>query len=96
MADYATAFDTLASSDLWVEAAAVFGGFMAPTVVRNLASGVVPDAVDEPELYGLATVAGGQFLPAYQHEVTLGGGIYTVDKAAERFGLKSTVQGVGN
>jgi hypothetical protein len=53
------------------------------------------DAVDEPEAYGLAVMAGGQFAPAYENELSMGGGLYTADKAAERFGVKSTIVEAG-
>ncbi|MFC6730927.1 hypothetical protein ACFQFH_20075 [Halobaculum halobium] len=96
MADMAEAFDALASTELWESVAAIFAGFMAPTVLKNLTSGVAPDMVkDNPEVYGLAVAAGGQLSPMYSYEISIGGGLYTVDKAAERFDIKSTVQGVG-
>ncbi|MFC7069494.1 hypothetical protein [Halobaculum lipolyticum] len=96
MADMADAFDAIASFDMWEEVAAILAGFFAPTVLRNLTSGFVPDMVDEPETYGVAVAVGGQFSPMYSHEISIGGGLYTADKAAERFNIKSTVQGVGN
>lgn len=92
----AQAFDAVASFDMWEEVGVILGAFLAPTVLKNLTSGFVPDAVDEPEAYGLLVAAGGQFAPMYKHEISIGGGLYTADAAAERFGLKSTVQGVGN
>ena len=96
MADMAEAFDALASFDMWEEVAVILAAFFAPTVLRNLTSGFVPDAVDHLETYGIVVAAAGQFSPMYSHEITIGGGLYTADKAAERFNLKSTVQGVGN
>ncbi|WP_435062397.1 hypothetical protein [Halobaculum sp. EA56] len=95
MADMAEAFDALASFDMWEEVAVILAAFFAPTVLQNLVSGYVPDVVDKPEAYGIAVAAGGQLSPMYSHEISIGGGLYTADKAAERFNLKSTVQGVG-
>ena len=74
---------------------ALLAGFFAPTVLQNLAGGVVPNAVDKREAYGLAVVAGGQFSPKYSTELSLGGGVYTADAAAERFGVKSTIVNAG-
>jgi hypothetical protein len=90
------AFDQVLNFDMWEEVAAMLAGFFAPTVLRNLTSGVVPNAVDYREAYGLAVVAGGQFSPAYASEISIGGGLYTADALAERAGIKSTVMGVGN
>lgn len=90
------AFDQVLNFDMWEEVVATLAGFFAPTVLRNITSGVVPDAVDYRELYGVAVVAGGQFSPAYSNEMSIGGGLYTADALAERAGIKSTVMEVGN
>jgi hypothetical protein len=95
MAEMANAFDNLVEFDMWEQVLATLAGFFAPTVLQNLVGGVVPDAVDEPEAYGLAVMAGGQFAPAYENELSMGGGLYTADKAAERFGVKSTIVEAG-
>lgn len=90
------AFEQMLDFDMWEEVAAILAGFFAPTILRNLTSGFVPNSVDYRELYGVAVVAGGQFSPAYQNELSIGGGLYTADALAERVGVKSTVMGVGN
>jgi len=96
MSDMAEAFAELADTDMWVSVVVILGAFLAPTVVQNIAGSHVPSQVNEyPEVYGLAVIIGGQFAPMYQTEISLGGGLYTADKAAERVGIKSTVQGVG-
>ena len=89
------ALDELADPEFWSQAGAVFGGFMAPTVARNL---IEPNTTyDIPnELYGAVVVAGAQYAPAYERELMLGGGLYTVDKLAERFDLKQHISQVGN
>lgn len=87
-------FDVLMDADEWERAGAVFGGFLAPTVVRNLAEPHTPfDAPDE--VYGLATMVGSRYLPMYQNEVALGGAVYTVDKLASRADLKQRVTQIG-
>ena len=95
MEEMADAFDNLVEFDMWEQVLGTLAGFFAPTVLQNLVGGVVPDAVDEPEAYGLAVMAGGQFAPAYETELSMGGGLYTADKAAERFGVKSTIVNAG-
>jgi hypothetical protein len=95
MEEMADAFDNLVEFDMWEQVVGTLAGFFAPTVLQNLVGGVVPDAVDEPEAYGLAVMAGGQFAPAYENELSMGGGLYTADKAAERFGVKSTIVEAG-
>lgn len=88
------AFDTLADTDLWAEAAAVGAGFLAPTLVRNVAepnTGMdIPD-----EVYGLAVVVGGQYSPMYGDMITLGGAVYTTDKLLERLDMKQSIPGTG-
>lgn len=88
-------FDVLLDEDEWMEAGAVFAGFMAPSVVRNLLEGGMPfDAPDE--LYGVATMVGGQYAPMYANAISLGGGVYVADKLAERAELKQRVTALGN
>lgn len=88
-------FDVLADADEWERAAGVFAGYLAPTVVRNLAEPNTPFDLPD-EVYGVATMVGGQYLPMYQNEVSLGGAVYTVDKLAERAELKQRVTRIGN
>lgn len=89
------ALDELADPEFWSQAGAVFGGFLAPTVVRNFAEGSLPYDIPD-ELYGVAVIVGAQYSPAYKQQLMLGGGLYSVDKLAERFGLKQSITGVGN
>ncbi|GAA0276929.1 hypothetical protein [Halobacterium noricense] len=93
--DAMDALDELADPEFWSQAGAVFGGFVAPTVARNL---IEPNTnYDIPdETYGALVVAGAQYSPAYQRELMLGGGLYSVDKLAERFDLKQHITEVGN
>lgn len=86
------AFGTLADVDVWEQAAAVFGGFVAPTIARNVLEGQTEMDVPD-EAYGVAVVAASPYSPAYSGEIAIGGGLYTIDTALERFGLKQTVTG---
>jgi hypothetical protein len=86
------AFGTLADVDMWEEAAAVTGGYLAPTLARNLLEGETDMDVPD-EAYGIAVMAVGAYSPMYGGEIALGGGVYTVDTLLERVGLKQTVTG---
>lgn len=88
------AFDTLADADHWEEAVAVLGGFLAPTVVRNVVEGQTGFDVPD-EAYGIAVIALGSYSPMYARELQIGGGAYAADKALERFGLKSSIESLG-
>lgn len=93
--DAMDALDELADPEFWSQAGAVFAGFVGPTVARNLiepnTSYDIPD-----EAYGALVVAGAQYSPAYSRELMLGGGLYSVDKFAERMELKQHITEVGN
>lgn len=86
------AFGNLADADVWEQAAAVTGGYLAPTLVRNVTEGQT--SMDVPdEAYGAAVMMGSRYSPVYSGEIAVGGGLYAIDKALERFGLKQTVTG---
>ena len=95
MAELSQSFDAIMDAELWTRAAAVTAGYFAPTVLRNLIGGAVPDMADQRELYGVAVVGAGQMSPMYANEISLGGGIHTVDAAAERFDVKGTIVNAG-
>lgn len=86
------AFGTLADVDMWEEAAAVAAGFLAPTLIRNVAEGRTDMDVPD-EAYGVAIVAAGAYSPMYSGEIAVGGSVYTLDTLLERFDLKQTVIG---
>jgi len=94
MAEFADALGEVAETDLWMQAAAVFAAFLAPTVVRNIAEGMTPFDVPD-ELYGVLVVFLAQYSPAYANEIRIGGSVYAVDKLAERFDLKGAVTQMG-
>ena len=95
MSELENAFNQLLSFDMWEDVAVTLAAFFAPTVVQNLVGGVVPNSVDVPEAYGLAVVAGSRFSPMYKREIAIGGGLYTADAVADRFGIKSTIVNMG-
>jgi hypothetical protein len=86
------AFSALADDDTWMDAAEVAVGFAGPMIAANVLEGSTP--FDLPnEVYGLAGVAGGEMVD--RRLVSVGGGLYTVDALAQRFGLKSSVTNLG-
>jgi len=92
--DLTSAFDDLADGDYAVNVVVAFAAFMAPTILKNTVERFVnlPD-----ETYGLVVAyAAYTFL---EDDMAMygaaGGGLYTADQLAERFGVKSTVEGLG-
>lgn len=94
MANFTDSFDVLLDEDEWMEAGAVFAGFLAPTVARNVLEGGTPFDIPD-ETYGLVVMVGGQYAPMYSNQISLGGGVYVADKLAERFDVKQAVTDLG-
>ena len=92
MLDFDGAFDALADDDLWINAAMVFGGFIAPEVAGNVIEGVGPDVPNE--LYGIAVAAGSEMVLDEQM-VTAGAALHTLDTLATRLDVKNTVTNLG-
>jgi len=94
MGELADSFDTLADSDMWMDVAILFGAFLAGTVARNLIEPNLPWNLPD-EAYGVGVVLGAGYLPEGTNMARMGGGLYTVDKLAERWDLKQRVTSVG-
>lgn len=94
MAQFADAFDQVAEPEMWEQAAAVFVGFLVPSIFRNVLEGPTPFDVPD-EVYGLVVILASQYSPMYGYELALGGSLYSIDKLAERFDLKAAVTEVG-
>jgi len=94
MPDLQDQFDALLDMEGWIEIVVVFAAFMAGTVVRNVLEPNTPFDLPD-ELYGIVVFVAGGYVPEYGREVMIGGGLYTADKAAERFNLKQRVTSVG-
>jgi hypothetical protein len=90
MADFGDAFDNLADSDAYVDGGMVLAGLGASVVAKN---GIDPRYDFPDEVYGLA-VAGAGYMMGYDM-AAVGGIAHMGIKAAERFGLKSTVEQAG-
>ncbi|GGL57915.1 hypothetical protein [Halocalculus aciditolerans] len=90
MAELGNYFDEIADVDSWISIVVIAAAFFAGSVMKN----TIERSVDAPdELYGVVIMVGGVFAGGdYQHEIVTGGGLYTLDKAMERFGVKSKVQ----
>lgn len=94
MTDLSQSFEQVADFDMWETAAATTAGFMVPHIIANVVESRA--GFDLPnEVYGIAVVAAGQMAPMYGAELSMGGGIYSVDAAAQRVGLKETVTNMG-
>lgn len=96
MAELTDSFEVLADGEMWVNIVVLGAGFMSGTLIKNTVEG--RDLVNLPdESYGIGVVLASYFAldGDYQRFGMLGGGLYTVDKAAQRFGIKSRVEGMG-
>lgn len=88
------AFDTVADTDMWMEAGAVFAGFLAPSVARRLVEPRI--GMDLPdEVWGILVIVAGTYAPEYSEMVQLGGAVYTADRVASRFGVQEQVRNLG-
>lgn len=90
--DFGSAFDELADSDFWMDAAHVFAGFVLPNIAANIIESRGPDLPDEA--YGVAVVAGNEMFYG-ETMVSAGGGLYVVDALARRAGVKTTITSLG-
>lgn len=91
--DFGGAFEQIADDEFWMHAAMVFGGFLLPTVVANVVENFA--GVDAPnEAYGVVLIVGNEMLIG-ERALSIGGGVYTADALAQRFGLKETVTEMG-
>jgi len=96
MAEIADEFSRLMDSEFVVHVVVVLVAYMAPTLLKNTIEG--RDVLDLPdEVYGVAVVlASGYLLDGdYRKFAGIGGGVYTVEQAAERVGIKGAVEGMG-
>lgn len=84
-------FDALADEDLWMETAAVAGGYIGSAVARGTVEGMLP--FDLPnEAYGVGVAAAGYaYSPMYNKQVAMGGAVYTLDSLAQRAGVKGQI-----
>jgi hypothetical protein len=85
---YDDAIGALTDTDIWMDVGMTAAGYVAPWGANSLTGGTLP-----PEVWGLAGMAGGEMMLDDRHFV-VGSGAYTVDKAAERFGLKGSLREV--
>lgn len=90
MADLSAATDALANTDNYIDAGMVLAGLAISIVMKN---GIDSRFNLPDEVYGLVTAGLGAAM-GYEL-VAIGGMSYSGVKVAERFGLKSTVEGVG-
>lgn len=83
---YDDAMDELLNTDLWMDVGFVAAGYLAPRLANNVFSPV------PGEVYGIASLLGGEMID--QRGMTLGGGLYVVERAGRRFEINAeTVTG---
>jgi len=93
-------YEQLASTDMWEDVLYVFLGFFAPVLFGRLVEGVGAsfDFNIYDELYGVFVIVAAEFLMEdsddIRRQVQLGGGLYAVDRAAERYNIKSKIEGM--
>lgn len=90
MANLSAATDAITSTDMYREAGFVLGGMAISIVLKN----VVDPRFDAPdEAYGLAAGAGAA---AMNRPMMAAGGFgYALVQAADRFGVRDTVEDLG-
>lgn len=88
-------FDRLAEPNTWIDFAAIGGGYMGASLAQASLEGPLP--FDLPnEAYGLGVAYVGYSVDMkHSSKVATGGGLYTVDALAQRFGLKDAVTSMG-
>jgi len=96
MPELADSFDALADEDLWMESAAVAGGYMGSSLAQSTLDGMLP--VDVPnEAYGVGVAAVGYaYGGGFNKEVTTGGAVNALDAFAQRVGVKQSINQMGN
>jgi hypothetical protein len=91
------AVDGLMDDEMWVEAAAIGGGFLGSSLAQSTIEGSLPFDVPN-EAYGVAVAGGfliaGDTVP-YHKQMAMGGGLYTLDSLAQRADIKQRVTDLG-
>lgn len=95
MTDLSSAFDDVADVDMWYDIVIVAGGYLGAELAKNTVEARMGHSFPD-EVYGVAVLAAsGMFLSGNEAQMAMtGGGLNTVDAAAERFGVKSGLEGV--
>lgn len=89
-------FEMLADADMWLDVAAVGGGYLGANVAQSVGDGVSP--VDVPnEAYGLGVAVAGFAvdMDGYGRQVAVGGGLYAVDNLTQRFEIRDEIMNYG-
>jgi len=90
MAEFGDAFDAIGDTEMWMEAGMVLAGLAASVILKN----GIDSRFDLPdEVYGLVVAAAGAYMG--YNKMAIGGMGHTAIKAAERVGVKGTVENAG-
>ena len=88
-------FDAVLDDEMWLEIAAVGGGFLAAGTAQSVLEGSLPWSIPN-EVYGVAVVlAAMQVDVPYSKQMAMGGGLNALDAAAQRVGIQESVAGIG-
>lgn len=88
-------FDAVLDDEMWLEVAAVGGGFLAAGAAQSALEGALPWSVPN-EVYGIVVaLAAMQVDIPYAKQMAMGGGLNTLDAAAQRVGIQESVAGFG-
>ena len=83
---YDDALDDLMNTDIWMSVGFVAADYLAPRLANNIFAPLPGEA------YGIGSFLAGEMIG--QRGMTLGGGLYTVERAADRFEIDAeTVTG---
>lgn len=95
MANLEESFDQMADADMWMDLAAIGGGYLGSTVAQSVIEGAA--GFDAPnEVYGVGVAYLGYTVDVeYSDRMAMGGGLYTLDSLAQRVGLKERVTEIG-
>lgn len=86
--DFSDSMETLANDDFWIDISMLFAGYFGAELATMVFEGVGPDLPNE--LYGIGVAAASEAFTDYRM-IAAGGGLYTADVLADRFGLKASI-----
>lgn len=93
-------FETVTDAGFARDAAVVLGGYLAPTLLAGPVEGMARNNLPVPnvpdEAHGILVVVGAEAVLSGDEKVLVqyGGGVYTLEKLLERFGVKDALNGL--
>ena len=89
-------FGVIADPGMWEDVVVLGAAFMGGTLLKNTVEGRTSLNVPD-EGYGIGIAVGSHYALSGQHRkyAIMGGGLYTADALASRFGIKARVENLG-